>query len=271
MTNLGLLGDAFNDGAFGARSMAKNTTLSRYGSGGDWCLVIVVCLLFLPQPVAANAKHLKAMNVEWQPYYFREHERIVGYAREIVDKVVTQAGLEVEFSQNKWNDVLERGLSSPNTIIAGIGRTPKRESLFYWVGPINKEQDVYAYGLKANATQLNDLDDLKKYLSAVERNMYYHDFMVKMGFEEQTYPVSDVSSLIKLLMSGRVDFILMERERMEVEFNKLGHNIDAIEAKVLLFSAQSYMTLSKASDPEIYSRLKESYLQLQLRGDISLH
>lgn len=232
-------------------------------------MVMVLCCALVCK--VSHAQNVVVLNIQWQPYYYKDHRRISGFARDIVDKVTKHARVSAEFGFDVWSRVYQEGMDTPNTIIAGVGRRPDRENLFHWIGPINKKQNIYAYGLKSSDTNVQSINDVGDYLTAVERNMYYHDFMIQMGFENQTYAVSDVSSLIKLLMVGRVDFILLEKERMEVEFARLGYNLDDIEAKALAFSAQSYMTLSKSSDEELAKKLKNSYTLLQKAGEIVLH
>lgn len=234
-------------------------------------LLLLVVLTLILYSSNALSESVKVLNIQWQPYYYKNHEVISGYAKDIVAKVSENAGVDANFQFNQWDTVFEEGLSVPNTVIAGIGRTQKREALFHWIGPINKKQNIYAYGLKNNKIDVKQFEDIGNYLTAVERNMYYHDFMVKMGFEEQTYPVSDITSLFKLLMVGRVDFILLEKERIEVELPNLGYEMSEVEAKALAFSAQSYMTISKTSDIELVQKLMASYSELQSRGEIVLH
>lgn len=229
-------------------------------------LPVVLSLIFYTSN--ARSESVKVLNIQWQPYYYKSHEDISGYAKDIVAKVTENAGVEADFQFDHWDTVFEEGLSVPNTVIAGIGRTQKREALFHWIGPINRKQNIYAYGLKSKQIDIKQIEDIGNYLTAVERNMYYHDFMVKMGFKQQTYPVSDITSLFKLLMIGRVDFILLEKERIDVEFPNLGYDLSLIEAKALAFSAQSYMTISKTSNEKLVQRLATSYSQLQSRGEI---
>lgn len=249
-----------------ARALSQST---RFALNCELLLPVVLTLIFYTS--TAQSESVKVLNIQWQPYYYKNHDVISGYAKDIVAKVSENAGVEADFQFNQWDTVFEEGLSLPNTVIAGIGRTQKREALFHWIGPINKKQNIYAYGLKNKTIDVNQIEDIGNYLTGVERNMYYHDFMVKMGFEQQTYPVSDITSLFKLLMVGRVDFILLEKERIDVEFPKLGYDLSAIEAKVLAFSAQSYMTISKTSDEELVQKLMASYSELQSRGEIVLH
>ncbi len=185
--------------------------------------------------------------------------------------IAEDLNIPVEFNVVKsWQEVITSGLATPNTIIAGIGCTAKRENLFYWIGPVNYPTDINIYAIRGSKINITSIDDLGSYYTAVQEHMYYHDFMVHHGFGEKTLAVVNVESMIKLLRSGKADLILMEQDWMESEFKQLGLDPFIVENKGVAFRAQTFLSLSKSSDAYLYQRLKESYDKLTRKGLIRI-
>jgi len=63
----------------------------------------------------------------------------------------------VGLDQNTWARVYKNGFEKKNYFISGLGRTPKREKLFQWVGPITKGIDIHFSNLKPTLFKLRIL------------------------------------------------------------------------------------------------------------------
>lgn len=237
-------------------------------------MVLVVMLTFVHPAAMAkqeSSPQVTVSNMQWEPYYYREAGSFKGFAWDITNAVTNQAGVNATYILETWDNVFEKGLRQSNYVISGLGRTAERENMFYWIGPINKELQIYIYKLRSNPSTLDELNDLANFRTAVEQYTYYHDFMIKHGFTDSTLPVANVQSLFSLLAKNRIDFILMEEERLQIEAHGVNFDVTSLEKLSLAFSAQSYMALSKKSPENLYHALKTAYDSLSAQGKIYLH
>lgn len=231
-----------------------------------WILYIALLVMLVTPATGAT---FAVKNVSWEPYFFQEREVIKGHAKNMVALIMEDVGASAHYQVSpSWQRTLEDGLSKPNTIIAGIGRTQKREMLFYWIGPVNFPVEINLYSLSSNDAVIANIDQLRHYATAVEKHMYYHDFMMEQGLQDYTLAVVDIKSMMKLLVSGKADFILLEQARMEVELAGLGYDSSILVNKGTAFVAQTFLSLSKNTDKRWYKKLKASYEKLAKQGFI---
>lgn len=209
---------------------------------------------------------------EWPPYvYLAEGGRPAGYAYDITLQVMAKSGLQYDFQVLPWSRVYRLGQSFPNVLISGIGRTPLREALFHWIAPLTKPNRVHFYRLKSRSISIDQLGQLKDYALAAERDTYYHQFLQQNGLDKGALVVSYRNKLLKLLLSKRVDFVLMD----EVGFRQLVEN-DGLDPALFAPEYQAmvvaeYLAFSKGSSPEVMERVRRAYGALEQKGELTLH
>ena len=85
----------------------------------------------------------------------------VGFAVEILHEIMQRLGRTDSIEFGAWKVVYERGLTEPNTVLFPPSRTPEREELFKWVGPLIPEK-VVLFARKDSGLVINSLEDAKK-------------------------------------------------------------------------------------------------------------
>jgi ABC-type amino acid transport substrate-binding protein len=208
---------------------------------------------------------------EWRPYVYMKKGEPTGVVFETVKAVFERADVAYEFNIKPWARVYRNGLSTKNYFISGIGRTPEREDLFQWIGPITKVVDVHFYKLKENPIQINNIEEAKKYITGVVRGSYFQNFIDSHFAPNQRQLVSTHDQLLKMLVLKRLDYVLLEERRVLNISDKLGIDPNIFEKSLFVFSVQSYLASSLNTEDELVSKLRKSYAELIDENLITLH
>lgn len=212
---------------------------------------------------------LEVASSDWRPYVYEENGVIKGSAYKIAKDVLDRAGVQFNYRILPWARVYRNGLDKENYLIGGLGRTPKRENLFHWIGPVTVGTDIFFYKLKSNSVQINHIDDAKDYPIGVERDSYYHDFLLLNEFDENNIsPVTNPDQLVRMLASNRVPFILLGERRFLKLAEELGLDPALFDRALFAFNVTDNLAFSKNTSAELVKKLRGAYRELVSEGKI---
>lgn len=110
-------------------------------------------------PLASNAA-MTLITEEWPPYNYVERGRLTGVSVKIVQALQQELGrrdpIQVYPSQ-RAKLILE---SRSRTMMFSMFRTPQRETLYKWIGPIGRDA-IYFYQRGGSPLQIRTLQDAK--------------------------------------------------------------------------------------------------------------
>lgn len=103
---------------------------------------------------------IKLVTEEYPPYNFIDEQgEIRGTATQLLKNLLERSGLEAEFQLLPWARALTEAQMRENTCVYSTTRTPEREPLFEWIGPLLNNQ-WGAFSLASSPLEANSLDDL---------------------------------------------------------------------------------------------------------------
>jgi len=163
-------------------------------------LLLAASLLALALTAQAGPLHLFTENTP--PDIMRDGQRIVGISPEKVKAIMSRAGIDYTMEIMAWKRAYELALRTPDSCVFSTSRTPEREALFKWVGPL-REFDWTLYGLANPPFQLTVLDDAKKLRIGGYNSDVRVQYLQDRGFTVDAAP--DNYSNPRKLMGGRID------------------------------------------------------------------
>jgi len=240
-------------------------------------LFIFFLLFFINYNATATVKNgsqndiVKVISSDWRPYVYQENNQFKGSSYDILTQVFNQANLQFDLKIMPWARVYSYGLTKKNQLILGLGRTPQRENLFHWIGPVDKGVKAYFFRLKTNAINITKLDDVKNYRVGIQRRSYNHEFMIAHSFEKNLQLTVTPVQLIKMLIKNRLDLVLIpEKEMSEIIKNRqLDPNL--VEKVFFAFKVVDYMAFSKTTSQTLIRKVTTAYQALNFEGKINLH
>ncbi|MBU2706853.1 transporter substrate-binding domain-containing protein [Zooshikella marina] len=222
-------------------------------------------LIALFLTLSLHAKELLVVTEEWPPYNYKKNDLITGYSTEIVRNVLEKANINYTIRLYPWARAYDLALKNENVLIYTIVRTPERESLFQWLGPILPGKKFYLYKLKHRKDiSLTTIDDAKNFKTAIMRDDVTHQFLNARGFEDEKHLDLSVSEEIniKKLFNDRVDLIIGNEESLPIRIKNLQLDFSKVEPAIFMFEHGYYMALSAQTDERLFNQLNNAMKQV---------
>ncbi|MCL2673388.1 MAG: transporter substrate-binding domain-containing protein [Alphaproteobacteria bacterium] len=145
---------------------------------------------------------------EFPPLNFTQDGKLVGIATEILEhafkKHNTRKGVK-DIIITDWNTAYNTVLKGPNKGIFAMSRTPVREDLFKWVGPITAST-VNVFARKDRDFKITYDGEVKNFRVAVVKNDIGHVQAKRLGVPEQNIIARrSVAENFADLEAGRAD------------------------------------------------------------------
>lgn len=155
-----------------------------------------------------SARDLIYITEQYPPYNFQEDGVLQGISVDLLENVWEKMNVSLNRSVIKllpWADGYQRALSEKNTVLFAIDRSPDREKLFKWAGPIGIDRTVL-YAKADRDINISSSQDLKKYkIGAIEEDralqMLLDEGMKKGDLVLERAP----KPIIEMLRNGSID------------------------------------------------------------------
>ncbi|MFC5511516.1 substrate-binding periplasmic protein [Massilia jejuensis] len=188
--------------------------------------------------------------------------KVVGISTDKVRAAMERAGLAYTIELLPWKRAYAAARDRPDACVYSATRTPEREPLFKWVGPVDSAEWV----LMAHANRrfsLRTLEDARPYRIGTYNGDARDDFLRSRGFRVDSAP-NDLTNPRKLLL-GRID---LWAASLRVGSPVLEQNGWAGQiVPVLVFNrVDVFLACNRAVPDEVIGRLNAAFLALERDG-----
>ncbi|WP_440805237.1 substrate-binding periplasmic protein [Pseudomonas syringae] len=227
---------------------------------------VLLCLL-LGAP--AWADHYQVVTEEWAPYNYEENGQLTGMTTEIVRAIMAVSG-------NDFNIVLAPSMRAshtlqmrPKTIMYSMFRTPEREALYKWVGPI-VEESVHPYQL-ATAAPVTSLEQLLHAPQITTRHAgLLPDMLQSLGFKNLDKSAAQSVQLYRMLLNGRTAIIIGDTDA-GVAYQSRQLNIapgTLRQIPIELYRSSLYIAFSRDCEDELVASWARALETLRQSGEL---
>lgn len=132
----------------------------------------------------AWAAPLQVVTEELPPYNMTTGGRVTGMSTEVVQAVFKEMGIAPSIQSMPWARAYDLALHADNVMIYSITRTPERESLFQWAGPIAPTR-WFLFSTQARPVPLSNLQEAmdKRYQIATVNQDVGEAFLLDHHFQ----------------------------------------------------------------------------------------
>lgn len=219
-------------------------------------ILLAVAVLLIGCNIACGTtpatSQLRIITENYPPYNFVDkNNNITGQSTEIVQAILEKTGTRANIEVMPLSEGLALAEKGPEVVIYSLNRTPQREELFKWVGPIGYYEQAF-YAKKGSATaalvtfSYRQLEDAKK----VDKiGVYKGDagaqFLASQGFTNLDESLTDAEAL-KKLMDGEVQLWLGNKDGLAITAAQAGVNPDdLVMMPNVVIRADLYIAFSK--------------------------
>lgn len=232
-------------------------------------LTLVAALLCLLHGTQVNATPYQVVTEEWAPYNYQDNNRLTGMTTEIVQAIMARTGDDFEMlllPSMRASYVLKQ---RPKTIMYSMFRTPEREPLYKWVGPI-VEESIHAWQL-SSAPPLDTLEQLQRATQITTRHAgLVPDRLQAQGFENLDRSAVDNRQLYRMLLAGRTRVIVGDTDAGVAYYSR---QLDIApgtlrQIPVELYRSSLYIVFSRDGDDDVVAAWSRALEQLRESGEL---
>lgn len=163
------------------------------------------------KPTRAAEPVFTAFTENLPPLNYQDETGPQGFSVELLRMVAQQAALKLEVQVMPWVRAMQSAEATPNSILFSLTRTPEREALFKWVGPISARRIVVYKLASRSDLNLPELRQLQGAKIGVVRESATAKQLLAEGFkpgEELEFGLDDATNVRKLL-AGRMEYVML--------------------------------------------------------------
>jgi polar amino acid transport system substrate-binding protein len=195
---------------------------------------------------AQSAGDLKYYCEDIPPSNYLENGELKGASVEILKLLWRKMGVAQQpINVVPWARGYEMAKTGKGVVLFSMSRTPGRETLFKWVGPIFTVRNVFL-GLAGRKLEIGRIEDAKKYVIGVVNDDVAELNLRALGFGgDNLQSVADLDHNFEKLRLGRIDLI--------------AHSLDTFDRFIAMHSIdpsryQVYFELSRTVNYYAFSR-----------------
>ena len=192
----------------------------------------------------AAADEMQILTTEIPPQIFLKDGKLSGFCVEIVEEMQRRLGDMTPMQILPWARAYSLAQTQKNTVLVCPKRSPERESLFKWVGPL-LTTDTDLFVKKDSPISIRSLDEVKRFeMILVMRGSYTYGYLAAHGFHN-LYPVNDPPGMLRMLLANRAPVAALERLQMEAVVAQAGASLDIVKNVFHIQTLTSDIAFSK--------------------------
>lgn len=199
------------------------------------------------------------------PHQFIDGNKISGVFMEIVGLMMDELGEKEQIEFMPFNEAYDLTLNQPEVFMMTVLRTPQREKLFRWIGPVVPDTHHLYHLSDRNDVIINSEDDLKNYNLGCVNNNYAYKFFTDHGVPESVIHTVDTHSMnIQNLFLEKVDLIPMSVLQASYQLNLMKRHTDSVIPAYTFsgFPTDAYMAISLSTPESVYNRFAEAFAKI---------
>ncbi len=218
---------------------------------------------------AASSQPLyQVFTEELPPVHYTLHGQRVGIATDIVRAIFAEAGLRCAISSYPWKRTYAKVLHTPASFVYTINRTPQRERLFHWIGPILPKR-TYLYRLSSrDDIEVRGMDDLKRYRTAVILGYALTSRLTAAGLRpgRELVVCPDKDNQMRVFLSGRADLVTGNEYTIGRALKTSGRQRDAVTPALLMNEQGYYLGANLQTPATVIDSLRRANDRVQASG-----
>jgi polar amino acid transport system substrate-binding protein len=242
----------------------RTPTFSVYGRH----LLAAVALLLSVTALTARAQPLRLLSEEFAPITFSQDGVPRGLAVEVVQEIQRRLGDKSPIEFMPWTRAYRELQGNSPVALFTTARTPARERLFKWVGPVVTFYSAF-YALPKSPRQVTTLEEAQRAEAVlVVRDWFTAEELTVRGFRNLVM-VNDPQVAVRMLMAGRAPLFASERLAMPQMLGQAGLAEDALEVVFSYASSQGYIAFSQATPEAVVRQWATQLAEMKRDGSFA--
>jgi polar amino acid transport system substrate-binding protein len=187
---------------------------------------------------------------EYPPVTFLKDGRPSGFVTDMVREIAARLKIPDNIRLTSWKNAYNMALVYPKVVLFSAERTPEREKLFQWVGPVGQNSAIF-YAKKGSGIRISSLDEARKMPAiATTTNWFTEQYLQREGFKNlRSSP--DPRDNVRQLMNGEVQLSVFTDLTIQEIATEAGYSKDGLEPVYSVSQTYFYIAISKDTPAEV--------------------
>jgi polar amino acid transport system substrate-binding protein len=220
---------------------------------------------------------------EYPPVTFIKAGKPSGLVTDIVREIAARRGVPDNIRLTSWKNAYNMALLYPNVVLFSAERTPERESLFRWVGPVGKNSAIL-YARKSSGMKIGSLEDARKVAAIGTTTDWFTEQQLKREGFDNLLSSPDPRDNVRQLMNGQVQLAVFTDITVPEIVREAGYEMTDLEPVFTVGRTYFYIALSIDTPKDVvaawqstldalkrdgtFARIYRSYLPEAELGDL---
>lgn len=231
-----------------------------------WCCTIALSSVTQAVGAAPQLNQLIYITEDYPPYNYLHDGKVMGQAVTLLVAASQLAGSPIEpdaIDVKPWARGYHETLNGSNRVLFSTSRSPNREKLFKWAGPI-VEEHIALVAKKQRQFRITEVGQLKKLRFGVVREDVTSQFLEPLQLPpSQIAQGNSVVSIARMLQADRIDIWPVAPRTAEVILENIALNPSDFEVVAYLKTSALYYAFSKDVDDALVAQLQTALDQLR--------
>jgi polar amino acid transport system substrate-binding protein len=219
-----------------------------------------------------SLKSILFMTEQYPPFNFLEKGNLQGISVDLLELILkkTKAGFSRDAIQfGPWADGYQKTLNVQDTALFSTTRTPERESLFKWVGPIAPTR-IVLFTRKDRSLNIQSPDDLKALKIGAITDDIGEQLCLKAGVQKKDMILSEnADSLVELLETGKIDAWAYEETAGRWFINNHAEGAGDFTTVYVLYEGELYYAFNRLTDESVIKTIQSALDDIKKEKDIN--
>ncbi|RPI79187.1 MAG: amino acid ABC transporter substrate-binding protein [Desulfobacteraceae bacterium] len=232
---------------------------------GFWLSIVTAVALFVIPTWGLDNTISIMTESGFVPFNDEKDGKAVGLSTEMVQEILKRVGHADTIQVLPWARAVDTLDKKENTAVYSMMRTPKRETLYKWVGPLAELKEVM-FAKKGSGLKITSLDDAKKVKSiGVSRESASHQFLTQNGFTNADAD-GEATGQAKKLMIGRINLWFTAELSGYLIAKDAGVDTAQMEVAYEVNKMVLYMAFNKNTSDEIVKKWQKALDDMKADG-----
>lgn len=226
-------------------------------------ITLLFCMLASLETMAEETQ-LKFYTEEYPPITFSQKSKATGLGTEVVEEIMNRLGIKAPIEVVPWARAYAYATTTPNTGLFVTTRTPEREKLFKWVGPVSAT--TAHFYTRRGSQRLDNLEQARRAERIlIPREWYLQQMLRGMGFNNIN-SVPTPADAVRMLVAGRAPLMALDDVTLADTLLAVGLNANDIEAGATITQAVQYIAFSRDTPDSVGIRWQKTLDDMKADG-----
>lgn len=229
--------------------------------------LFVMLSIFILVSCAHKPAPMTLVTENYPPLTYMEGDVVTGYGTEVVKAMQSELNSCDPIAMLPWDAAYEKAINDSNVVIFTMERTPARENLFNWIGPLGSNKSSFYVRKDSNLT-IKSLEDAKKLKAiATTAGWFTEQYLKKQNFPNLISSEKPTDN-VKQIMDGSADAAIFTDVTVKDIIKQAGCQPEDLIPIFEVMTTDYYIGISRKTDPEIVGKWDKAFESIKANGTL---